>query len=79
MAPQSLLESALKLSKSERILLVEQIWDSLAREQDAPELSAPQKQETDRRLARIRRTGPQGSSWDEVKRRLKLKPKQRRA
>ena len=67
----SLLKSALKLSKSERILLVEQIWDSLAREQDAPELTAAQQRELSRRLDRFKRTGPIGSSWDDVKRRLR--------
>jgi len=67
----SLLKSALKLSKSERILLVEQIWDSLAREQDAPELTDAQKKELDRRLDRFKRTGPLGSSWADVKKRLR--------
>jgi putative addiction module component (TIGR02574 family) len=67
----SLLRSALKLSKPERILLVEQIWDSLAREQDAPELTAAQKKELDRRLAQLKRTGPIGSSWEDVKKRLR--------
>ena len=50
----SLIKSALKLSKPEKILLVEQIWDSLAREQDAPDLSDAQKAELDRRLRRRR-------------------------
>ena len=67
----SLLKNALKLSKAERILLVEQIWDSLANEQDAPELSPAQKAELDRRLARFKRTGPLGKPWSEVKQRLK--------
>jgi putative addiction module component (TIGR02574 family) len=67
----SLLKSALKLSKSERILLAEQIWDSLAREQDAPEPTDAQKKELDRRLDHFKRTGPLGSSWGEVKKRLR--------
>jgi putative addiction module component (TIGR02574 family) len=67
----SLLKSALKLSKSERILLVEQIWESLVGEQDALDLSRSQKTELDRRLERLKRTGPVGSSWDDVKKRLK--------
>jgi putative addiction module component (TIGR02574 family) len=69
----SLLKSALKLSKSERILLVEQIWDSLAGEQDAPELTAAQKKELDRRLDRFKRTGPVGSSWADVKKRIRAR------
>jgi putative addiction module component (TIGR02574 family) len=67
----ALLKSALKLSPPERILLVEQIWDSLAREQAAPDLTLTQKSELDRRLKRLAQTGPLGSSWDVVKRRLK--------
>jgi putative addiction module component (TIGR02574 family) len=67
----SLLRSALKLSKSERILLVEQIWDSLAREQDAPKTTTAQKKELERRLERLKRTGPLGSSWSDVKKRLR--------
>jgi len=67
----SLLKSALKLSKSERILLVEQIGDSLAKEQDAPELTAAQKKELDRRLDRFERTGSRGSTWAEVKKRIR--------
>lgn len=66
----SLLQSALKLSKSERILLVEKIWDSVAETQDAGDLSDAQVNELDRRLARLKRTGPQGSSWGDVKKRI---------
>jgi putative addiction module component (TIGR02574 family) len=65
-----LLKSALKLSKAERILLVEQIWDSLAAADDSPSLTASQKSELDRRLSRVKRTGPTGSSWSDVKRRI---------
>jgi putative addiction module component (TIGR02574 family) len=66
-----LLSSALKLGKAERILLAEQIWDSLADKQDSPSLTSEQKAELDVRLARLNRTGPTGSSWDDVKKRLK--------
>lgn len=67
----SLLKSALRLSKSKRILLVEQIWDSLAIAQDGPALSIEQNAELDRRLKRLRQTGPIGSSWTDVKKRLR--------
>jgi putative addiction module component (TIGR02574 family) len=56
-----LLNSALKLSKSQRILLVEQIWDSLSDQQLEPDLTGEQKAELDRRLARLDKTGPLGS------------------
>jgi putative addiction module component (TIGR02574 family) len=67
----SLLKSALKLSKSERILLVEQIWDSIASEQDAPELTDAQKKELDYRLDSLERNGSRGSTWTEVKKRIR--------
>jgi len=66
-----LLSSALKLSESQRILLAEQIWDSLATGQKAPKLTQEQKAELDRRLERLERTGPIGSSWHDVKKRIK--------
>ena len=72
----TLLRTALKLPKAQRILLAQELWDSLAREQDAPELSQVQKTELERRLDRLRETGPLGSPWSEVKARL-LKKKRR--
>jgi len=65
-----LLQSAVKLPKAQRILLVEQIWDSIAEGQEAPELTPAQKAELDRRLRRLSKTGPRGSDWATVKKRL---------
>jgi putative addiction module component (TIGR02574 family) len=62
-----LLRSALKLPKAQRILLAQALWDSLAWDQDAPELSQTQKAELERRLARLRTTGTLGSTWSDVK------------
>ncbi|WP_272819206.1 addiction module protein [Scytonema hofmannii] len=56
------------LSPSERLLLAQDLWDSLSVE-DIP-LSEWQKQELDRRKA-IYETNPgSGRSWDDVKRRI---------
>jgi len=66
----TLLNSALRLSKAERILLAERIWDSVADQSDAPALTGEQAAELDRRLARLRRTGPRGSAWPVVKKRI---------
>lgn len=63
----SLLESALKLSRAERILLAERLWDSVAEEDVPLDLTEAQRAELDRRLARLGATGPQGSEWDAVK------------
>ena len=52
-----------KLSVAERILLVEEIWDSIARENEAFELSQSQKEELDRRS----QTFSSGRTWEEIK------------
>jgi len=67
----TLLKNALKLSKAERILLVERLWDSVADEGGpAPRLTAPQEAELERRLQRLKKTGTLGSDWQTVKKRI---------
>jgi len=56
-----------KLSIPERILLVEDIWDSIARENEAFELSKAQKDELDRRSQSFKENPTQGRSWQEIK------------
>ena len=56
-----------KLSIPERILLVEEIWDSIARENEAFELSQSQKDELDRRSRSFEQYPSQGHSWEEIK------------
>jgi putative addiction module component (TIGR02574 family) len=74
--PPAILKSALKLSKAERILLAERLWDSVA-EQDAPlKLTRGQQRELDRRLKRLDKTGPKGSSWVTVKARITRRRRQ---
>ncbi len=55
---------------SDRMALVEQIWDTIAEDQAEFELTIAQKAELDRRLARRQSSGPSGSTWDDVKRRI---------
>jgi putative addiction module component (TIGR02574 family) len=57
------------LSNAERILLAEDLWDSL-NEQDVPLLSAEQQAELERRLAIADRGEMAYSSWLDVKSRL---------
>lgn len=57
------------LSSAERILLAEDLWDSLT-EQDVPPLSAEQQAELERRLAIADRGEMAYSSWLDVKSRL---------
>jgi putative addiction module component (TIGR02574 family) len=65
--PTELTEAAKKLSISDRILLVEEIWDTIAEENQAFELSDSQKHELDRRLESLKKTPRQGRTWEEIK------------
>ena len=56
-----------KLSIPERILLVEDIWDSIASENEAFELSPAQKGELDKRSQSFQTNPSQGRSWQEIK------------
>jgi putative addiction module component (TIGR02574 family) len=65
---QSNLSSEIKkLSIPERILLVEEIWDSIAHENEAFELSPSQKDELGRRSLSFEQNPSQGRSWEEIK------------
>ncbi len=64
------LSDVLELSVSERIQLVEDIWDSIAKAPMPAPLSEAQREELDRRLEAHRRNPTSGSTWAEVKRRV---------
>ena len=59
-----------KLSVAERILIVEEIWDSIAAEQESVQVADAQKAELDRRIASFDASPNEGKSWEEIKRRL---------
>jgi putative addiction module component (TIGR02574 family) len=59
-----------QLSLAERILLVEEIWDSIATETEALDVPQGHKDELDRRLASYHADPSAGSSWENVKARL---------
>lgn len=59
-----------RLSPAERIMLAEQLWDSLADSEAMPPLTPAQLEELNRRLAAADRRELTYSSWDEVKARL---------
>ncbi len=63
----NLSEEIKKLSISERILLVEDIWDSIARDNESFELSQSQKDELDKRSRSFDENPSQGRSWEEIK------------
>ncbi len=59
-----------ELSVSERIILAEKLWDSIADENTQIELPEKQKVELDRRLQAFLDDQDIGSSWSEVKERI---------
>ena len=62
-----LTKQARNLSIAERIRLVEEIWDTIAEENEAFELTDAQKRELDRRLKSATNTPDRGRTWDEIK------------
>ncbi len=60
----------LKLDVSERIQLVEDVWDSVATVPEAVSLTDKQKKELDRRLTAYHNNPSLGSPWKEVKKRI---------
>ena len=61
----------LNLSVSERIQLVEDIWDSIVEIPHSVQLSEEQKIELDRRLDSYHKNPGQGSPWDVVRERIR--------
>ena len=60
----------LDLSVSERIQLVEDLWDSIAEVPDQVPLTDAQKAELDQRLDAYRQNPDEGSPWDVVRERI---------
>ena len=54
------------LSAEERLTLLEQLWDSLAREPEGIPLTQGPLDELDRRLDDLEREGPVGIPWGDV-------------
>jgi putative addiction module component (TIGR02574 family) len=59
-----------QLSVAERILLVEEIWDSIAAEAESLPLTEAQHHDLKRRVAAYEANPKAGSHWEEVKARL---------
>lgn len=71
MGKAPVLANALELTAAERILLVQDIWDSITELPDAVVLTDAQKAELDRRLALYRKDPTAGSPWSVVKERIR--------
>ncbi len=59
------------LDITERIILVEEIWDSIAKEQDSVGLSEYEKSILDERLASLENHSDNLMSWGEMKAKIR--------
>jgi putative addiction module component (TIGR02574 family) len=64
------LSKILELSIAQRLLIVEQIWDSIAESNESLPLSDNRKHELDKRLNSYYENPEAGTPWQEVKERL---------
>ena len=64
------LADIMEMSVAERILLVEEVWDSIAAVPEAIHLTEAQREELDRRLEAYHENPQAGAPWDEVKARI---------
>lgn len=67
----SLVAEALKYDVSERILIVEDIWDSIAKVPEELAVTDEQKSELDKRLDSYHANPNAGSPWEAVKQNIK--------
>ena len=70
MSQSSLPPDIRQLPVSQRVDLVERIWDSIAEDQSQFELTDAQRAELDRRLVADKEAPDRGVSWENVKGRL---------
>jgi putative addiction module component (TIGR02574 family) len=56
-----------QLSQSERILLAEELWDSVATNQDLLQVTDAQKKVLDERIASYKNSPDEVISWNKVK------------
>ena len=61
-----------QLDITERIILVEEIWDSIAKEQEHVSLSEYEKEILDARLASLENGTDTLMSWDELKSKIRV-------
>jgi len=67
-----ILKDILNLSVSERIIIVEAIWDSISENEEKVALSEETRQLLNDRLIAHQNNPNEGSSWEEVKSRIKI-------
>jgi putative addiction module component (TIGR02574 family) len=65
------ISSVFDLTPPEKLQLVEDLWDDLAATPEAVPVRDWQKEELARRKANLSKNPASGSSWEEVKRRIR--------
>ena len=63
--------SVFDLSPSEKLQLVQDLWDDLAADPESVPIPEWQKQELDRRAANLKANPASALTWEEVKRRVR--------
>jgi putative addiction module component (TIGR02574 family) len=58
------------LTTNEKVVLAQQLWDSVAANEDSLDVSPNQKAELDRRVRGFESDGSTGTPWDAVKSRI---------
>lgn len=66
----SIQDEAKKMSVAERIILAQELWDSIVVDQENIELTKGEQDELERRLSEYQSSPDEGSSWSEVKARI---------
>ncbi len=56
-----------KLSLAEKILIVEEIWDNILKNEEYPELTEAQATELNKRIDAYHANPKRGRTWDEIK------------
>lgn len=64
---KSLLDELLQLNKSEKLILVEALWDSIASDPSEVEIPEQHKAIIEERLKTLEKDKETGSSWEEIR------------
>ena len=67
----SVLSELKRFSIAEKIIIVEELWNSIAADQESFGLAGEQRDELDRRVADYYASPDDGCSWEDVKSRIK--------
>jgi putative addiction module component (TIGR02574 family) len=63
------------LNPEERLRMIEELWDSLSDQPGSVPVTDAQRQELDRRLDDLERSGPDGIPWEEVLEQIRTRPR----